>query len=471
MYELFLEGWSFEQMGKFAKAIYYYKQAKQAGDRCATFHWNCIDRYGMLNCPINYENNMDWKKFTLTPEEVDCLLSCYRQSSTAESSFMQAIIYDILGNLNKTLIYLGMACGHHYGPACNYLAIIFHYKDYGVPVDYVEAEYWYRQASKYGYARAESGLGDLYNYIHKNYEEAMRWYQFSVEHNYLLAWCEIGHLYQNGWCGPKDDVKALECYHKVSHLSDGQFMLGMLYRSQKKDEEALKWFILAAEQGHQRAQFWTGYLYRMKDYIDEAIKWYILASDQGHSTARYNLGNTYYGINNGLSLKYYILATEAGDQDALREVSHMYKSGIGTQVDITKARHYRKLLADQNNTNAQYILGKSYHLEQPVDYKLAHEYYKLAALKGHGDSLCNLGLLYEKGLGVERDLEEAIKWWNLGVQQGHVVCCYNLATVHTDRKNYSEAITLYRMGPDYGLSLYNLGLLYKLGNGVPVRSN
>ena len=61
--------------------------------------------------------------------------------------------------------------------------------------------------------------------------------------------------------------------------------------------EAMKWYLLGAEQGQAGAQYNLGLIYANgkgvpQDYA-EAIKWYRLAAEQGHVEAQYDLGRIY----------------------------------------------------------------------------------------------------------------------------------------------------------------------------------
>jgi uncharacterized protein len=80
-----------------------------------------------------------------------------------------------------------------------------------------------------------------------------------------------------------------------------QFDIGELHYNglvQPQDyKEAMKWFRMAAEQGHAGAQFNLGYMYNEGQGVaqdsEESTKWYRLAAEQGHSGAQFNLGNMY----------------------------------------------------------------------------------------------------------------------------------------------------------------------------------
>ncbi len=62
----------------------------------------------------------------------------------------------------------------------------------------------------------------------------------------------------------------------------------------QSDSEAVKWYRLAADQGHPFAQLRLGICYEngcgVPQSDSEAVKWYRLAADQGNSYAQFNLG-------------------------------------------------------------------------------------------------------------------------------------------------------------------------------------
>ena len=65
----------------------------------------------------------------------------------------------------------------------------------------------------------------------------------------------------------------------------------------KDHAEALKWFRMAAEQGHAKAQFNLGVMYARGRGVPkdgaEAVKWYRMAAEQGDARGQYNLGIKY----------------------------------------------------------------------------------------------------------------------------------------------------------------------------------
>jgi TPR repeat protein len=84
--------------------------------------------------------------------------------------------------------------------------------------------------------------------------------------------------------------------------AEAQFELGRRYKlglegTKKDPRAAVKWFRLAAEQGHAKAQTKLGMAYQQgrgvdRD-IDESIRWMRKAAEQGHAKAQFELGVAY----------------------------------------------------------------------------------------------------------------------------------------------------------------------------------
>lgn len=63
-------------------------------------------------------------------------------------------------------------------------------------------------------------------------------------------------------------------------------------------------------------------------------------------------------------------------------------------------------------------------------YKSAVNHLKLATTHHHPAATFNLGLCYERGLGVERDLSMAMKCYTVASSQGHPKAIYNLGVYY-----------------------------------------
>ena len=132
-----------------------------------------------------------------------------------------------------------------------------------------------------------------------------------------------------------------------------QLRVGLCYSwgrgVEKNDDEAVKWYKLAADQNHAKAQNSLGYSYEfgegVEKNIDEAVKLYKLSVEQGYSLAQNNLASCYlegagvpYDLDKALQL--YNLSAEQGNWSAyvnLGEIYYNEKYGI---QDLIKAKEY-----------------------------------------------------------------------------------------------------------------------------------
>ena len=70
-----------------------------------------------------------------------------------------------------------------------------------------------------------------------------------------------------------------------------------------------------------------------------------------------------------------------------------------------------------------------YGLGVSRDYNEAVKWYRKSAEQGDADSQCNLGHMYAQGLGVQKDYYEAEKWTKKSAEQGNAQAKKNLKTI------------------------------------------
>jgi uncharacterized protein len=143
--------------------------------------------------------------------------------------------------------------------------------------------------------------------------------------------------------------------------ASAQFNLGFMHSKgqgvQQNDAEALKWYRLAADQGHARAQFILGRMYRVQRNDAEAVKWLRLAADQGVAEAQGLLGGMYHlgqGVqqNDAEAVKWFRLATDQGYAMAQYFLGRMYATGRGVPQDYVRAQMWFNLSAAQGDQDA-----------------------------------------------------------------------------------------------------------------------
>jgi TPR repeat protein len=93
---------------------------------------------------------------------------------------------------------------------------------------------------------------------------------------------------------------------------------------------------------------------------------------------------------------------------------------------------------------------------------------------GNAYDQLNLGAAYDNGIGVERDIDQALHWYQKAAEQGVAEAQFNLAhLLVTEEMSASVAAEWMRKAADQGMvdAEYLMGVIYAEGIGVePDRS-
>ena len=89
-------------------------------------------------------------------------------------------------------------------------------------------------------------------------------------------------------------------------------------------------------------------------------------------------------------------------------------------------------LAEQGNATAQFNLGVMYATGRgvPQNYKVAEQWYILAATQGDVEAQYNLGVMYRNGFGIPQNDQAAVEWFRLAAEQGNVPSQFNLGHLY-----------------------------------------
>ena len=203
---------------------------------------------------------------------------------------------------------------------------------------------------------------------------------------------------------PLRESSFIKFTNKKLELSDAEVQLEMGRRFfyglgvPKDDDEALKWFLLSAEQGNAKAQNHVGYCYEIvfSNHL-EAVKWYKKAAEQGDVVAQRNLANCYYFgigiISNELkAIKWNLKAAEQGDRIAQFNLGSLYENGEDDIKNYSEAVKWYLKSAKQGDSDAQFKLGLCYETGRGVtsDFSIAKEWYLKAAKLGHKEAINKL---------------------------------------------------------------------------------
>ncbi len=105
-------------------------------------------------------------------------------------------------------------------------------------------------------------------------------------------------------------------------------------------------------------------------------------------------------------------------------------------------------------------------------YTIAYREFLAPAKQGDSRAQNALGVLYENGWGVHKDVRTAFEWYVLAANQGSAMAQFNLAGMYIEGKgvdlNLQEAFRLYRLSAEQGVAGAQryLGYFYATGKGV-----
>lgn len=159
-----------------------------------------------------------------------------------------------------------------------------------------------------------------------------------------------------------------------------------------------------------------------------------------------------------------------------------YKRGLaileasGDDIDYAEAVRCFQRAAEMGDMNSHYELGKLYERGLGVERQsmfLAIEHYQEAVRCGHPSAQYALGEIYYQGKGVQKDIYEAARLFGLSAAQENPSALTSLGVCyyfgHGVLRDYSEAHRLFCLGAKLKSinAMYNLGHYYIDGLAQP----
>jgi TPR repeat protein len=247
--------------------------------------------------------------------------------------------------------------------------------------------------------------------------------------------------------------------------AEAEFNLARAYEDgngvPQNDRLAAKWYRDAAEKGNANAQASLGLLYRTGRGVDqdkvEAVKWYSKAAAQGNATAMFNLGTAYFngdgvGIDDVKAYAWFLLAQDFGSEpakaavnrmgdqsrnhesDALAMVGHMYEKGDDLPQSSRNAVYWYRRAAQQKDASPETDIALAslllHGVVGPPEFPAIHQLCERAAKQGFAPAAYCLGLLYQDGSGVPKDIKQAAKWFQNAASQGHPMAMMRIGQMY-----------------------------------------
>lgn len=316
----------------------------------------------------------------------------------------------------------------------------------------------------------------------------------------VLAVYDLGKLYSTDKLGERNEetsiakyTRALQGFLQIEPNSKKikpyiQYRIGKMFcyglGTEQDYEKAFEWFERSAKQKNKFAQFSLANLYYygsgVEKDLSQAFLWYQRSSSQGQPYAAYSIAQMYrYGEyvtkDNDTAQRYYQQALsgflkiendDMANDDLFYKLGQMFKLGLGTDSDVTKAIEYFKRSAEMNNKNGFFEYGKALltgeHIPQDTDsaVKLLEKAVKLKNI----NSKRFLALEYISGEHLEQDIEKGIALLTECADSGDVIACYRLGKIYLESEimpqNLDKAEKYLLLAEDNEYTQYALAKLY-----------
>lgn len=167
----------------------------------------------------------------------------------------------------------------------------------------------------------------------------------------------------------------------------------------------------------------------------ESLKYFRLAAESGQTEAMTQAGLM---ISNGRgapakdlkqAVAWFERASAAGDTDAMTALAECLIHGKGIEANPRRAAELLRAASAFQHPRALNLLGDLYARGIGVQKNSgeAFELFSRSAALGYGDGVANLGALTMEGEGTAADPARAIKIWRSGIAKGFPSCMLNYA--------------------------------------------
>ncbi|CAN5314710.1 hypothetical protein BH11CYA1_BH11CYA1_24010 [soil metagenome] len=250
---------------------------------------------------------------------------------------------------------------------------------------------------------------------------------------------------------PYCQISALADTAAVAIESDDQKIVDQakIAADASRYEEATVMVRPLAEKGFAPAQNLLGDLTRVAGDDVKSVEWYRKAAEQGNAKGQNNLGMSLVngqGVakNNEEAISWLTKAAEQGHPKAQNNLSVMYATGRGVTKDTEMAQKWRLKAAEGGDPAAQCNVANYYATAK--NYTEAFRWLKKAAEQKYGPAESRLGEMYESGLGIEKNHEEAVRIFKVASEAGSLGAAIRLLSFETEAQQTKREVIFLNPG-------------------------
>lgn len=316
----------------------------------------------------------------------------------------------------------------------------------------------------------------------------------------VLAVYDLGKLYSTDKLGERNEetsiakyTRALQGFLQIEPNSKKlkpyvQYRIGKMFcyglGTEQDYEKAFEWFERSAKQKNKFAQFSLANLYYygsgVEKDLSQAFLWYQRSSSQGQPYAAYSIAQMYrYGEyvtkDNDTAQRYYkqalsgflkIESDDMANDDLFYKLGQMFKFGLGTDSDVTKAIEYFKRSAEMNNKNGLFEYGKALLIGEhiPQDKEKAVKLLEKAIKLENINAKRFLAIELISGEHLDQDIDKGLAMLTECADSGDAFACYRLGKIYLQgeimSQNLDKAEKYLLLAEDSEYTQYALAKLY-----------
>ncbi len=308
-----------------------------------------------------------------------------------------------------------------------------------------------------GDAVSEFDLGEVYQYgmgVQPNIQEAIRNYQLAAGQDNLSAMYALGLLYLEGYDSKASLIIApqLSQHHNAAPSSatqpQGATETDSLAANYSK---GIEWLQNAAFKGNSNAQFVLAQIYEngfknqqgaivIKPDPQQADGMYFIAAADGNGLAQYRLAEM-------LVRKKQTEVSVVAKQSRVALIKSLYQGALsnGVMEAALPLAFFNAMDSDKEKQNAAFKVA-----QQDAD-------------AGQANAALLLGLMYDRGIGVEQSRDEALSWYQKAgknlVSDFILGSYYSLGTGVTQDKIKGQELLQQSANADFSYANLNLAVL------------
>lgn len=210
-------------------------------------------------------------------------------------------------------------------------------------------------------------------------------------------------------------------------ISSEQYNLAFAYQHghgiSQNSEKAKHWYLKAANSPHANVRYKVGRLFETGKVFDKdfnkAIELYTYAANKGDPYAQNNLGLLYLsgkGVKQSVekAILWFEKAADLAVVNAYVNLALVYQQN---KESYDKSIHWWQKAAEEDYPEAYFQLGQYHYWKN--DYHEAFNYFMKGAEINHANAQLKLAMLYEKGIGTEKNRERSLLWLNRSAKLGN----------------------------------------------------